>query len=481
VTPLSLAAVAAVVEGTVGGTTSPDDLVVTGGASADSRSVPAGGLFVAVVGARVDGHDFAGQAVAAGAVACLAQRPVPVPHVLVDDTVTALGLLARHQVDALVADGLVVVGITGSSGKTSTKDLLAAVLEPLGPTVAPRGSYNTEVGVPVTALEADAGTRHLVVEMGARGVGHIEYLCEVTPPRIGVVLNVGAAHAGEFGSKQATARAKSELVAALPADGVAVLNCDDPLVAAMADVTTARVVRVGLGEDVDVGAAHVSLDARGRPTFELRAAGTAADITLPLHGAHHVGNALAAAAVALELGGTVDGVAEALAAATPRSRWRMEVSERPDGVTVVNDAYNANPDSTAAALAALAAMAAGRRSWAVLGEMLELGAASAAEHEAAGRLAVRSGVQRVVAVGEGAGPVHAGALAEGAAEGEGTVAVPDVGSALTLLRAEVRPGDVVLVKASRSSGLEAVAEALLAVSSPGDDAPDGRAEGVGTR
>jgi UDP-N-acetylmuramoyl-tripeptide--D-alanyl-D-alanine ligase len=452
--PRSLAAVAEVVGGTVGGTATPDDVVVTGGASADSRAVPVGGLFVAVVGERVDGHDYAEKAVAAGAVACLAQRAIRVPHVLVDDTVTALGLLARHQVDSLVADGMVVVGITGSSGKTSTKDLLAAVLEPLGPTVAPRGSYNTEVGVPVTALDADTTTRHLVVEMGARGVGHIAYLCGVTPPRIGVVLNVGAAHVGAFGSKEATARAKSELVAALPADGVAVLNADDPLVAAMSDVTQARVVRVGLADDADVRAAHVALDPLGRPSFELRAAGTAADVTLPLHGTHHVGNALAAAAVALELGATVDGVATALGTATPRSRWRMEVTERPDGVTVVNDAYNANPDSTAAALAALAAMAAGRRSWAVLGEMLELGAASAAEHEAAGRLAVRSGVQRVVAVGEGAGPVHDGALAEGAAEGEGTVAVPDVGSALALLRAEVRPGDVVLVKASRSSGLE---------------------------
>jgi UDP-N-acetylmuramoyl-tripeptide--D-alanyl-D-alanine ligase len=461
VTPLTLDRLAAVVGGTAGGTEDPAAVVVSGGASADSRAVPPGGLFVAVVGERADGHDFAAQAVAAGAVAALVARPVPAPHVLVDDPVAALGRLARHQVDGLVAGGLAVVGVTGSSGKTSTKDLLAAVLEPLGPTVAPQGSFNTEVGVPVTALEADDATRHLVVEMGARGVGHIAYLCGITPPRIGAVLNVGAAHAGEFGSKEATARAKSELVAALPGDGVAVLNADDPLVAAMAGVTAARVVRFGLAEDADVRAAHVTLDDLGRPTFELRAAGTAADVTLPLHGAHHVGNALAAAAVALELGGTVDGVAAALAAATPRSRWRMEVTERPDGVTVVNDAYNANPDSTAAALAALAAMARGRRAWAVLGEMLELGAASEAEHERAGRLARRSGVQRVVAVGEGARPVHSGALAQGAVEGEESVAVPDVDSALALLRSDLRPGDVVLVKASRSSGLETIAAALL--------------------
>ncbi len=461
-TPLTLAAIAQVVGGVEGGTDAPDRVLVTGGASADSRSVPVGGLFVAVVGERVDGHDYVQDALAAGAAASLAQHAVPGPHVVVADPVSALGRLARHQVDELVTGGLVVVGVTGSSGKTSTKDLLAAVLEPLGPTVAPRGSFNTEVGVPVTALEADASTRHLVVEMGARGTGHIDYLCGITPPRIGVVLNVGAAHAGEFGSKEATARAKGELVAALPADGVAVLNVDDPLVAAMAGLTGARVVRVGVAADADVRAEGIVLDALGRPSFELHSGRREpVRVTLPLHGGHHVGNALAAAAVALELGASLPDVARALAGATPRSRWRMEVTTRADGVTVVNDAYNANPDSTAAALAALAAMGPGRRSWAVLGEMLELGAASAAEHEAAGRLAVRSGAQRVVAVGEGARPVHTGALAEGAVEGEGSIAVPDVGSALAVLRAQVGPGDVVLVKASRSSGLESLAEALL--------------------
>ncbi len=459
--PLTLAQVAAAVDGSV----EPEhaEVVVTGGASADSRTVPVGGLFVAVPGERADGHDFAEQAAVAGASGCLAQRPVPVPHVLVEDPVVALGRLARHVVDELVADGLVVVGVTGSSGKTSTKDLLAAVLEPLGPTVAPRGSFNTEVGVPVTALDAGPATRHLVVEMGARGVGHIAYLCGITPPHLGVVLNVGSAHAGEFGSKEATARAKSELVAALPADGVAVLNADDPLVAAMAGLTSARVVRTGLGAEADVRAEDVVLDPLGRASFVLRAPGhQPVDVSLPLHGAHHVPNALAAAAVALELGAGASEVAAALGSAVPRSRWRMEVTERPDGVVVVNDAYNANPDSAAAALAAVQSMAAGRRTWAVLGEMLELGAASAAEHERVGRLARRSGVHRVVAVGEGARPVHAGALAEGAVEGEGSVAVADVDAAVDLLATDVRPGDLVLVKASRSCGLEAVAAALLA-------------------
>ena len=461
---MSLAEIAQAVGGTVGGG-DPSLRVAVDRTAVDSRAVEPGGLFVAVDGERVDGHDYVAAAVAGGAVAALVAREVPEPHVLVDDPVPALGRLARGHVDALLP-GLAVVGVTGSSGKTSTKDLLAAVLEPLGPTVAPRGSLNTEVGVPITALGADPTTRHLVVEMGARGLGHVAELCRITPPRIGVVLNIGAAHAGEFGSPEATARAKSELVTALPSGadgGVAVLNADDPLVAAMSEVTAARVVRFGLGPDADVRAVDVRLDGSGRPTFSLRAGDRdPVEVTLPLHGAHNVSNALAAVAVGLELGATPAGVAAALATAVPRSRWRMEVVERADGVTVVNDAYNANPDSVRAALAALTAMAGDRRSWAVLGEMLELGAASTAEHERVGRLARRSGVARLVVVGEGARAVHSGALAEGAVDGEGSVVVADVRAALEMLAADVRPGDVVLVKASRSSGLEKVAEGLLA-------------------
>jgi UDP-N-acetylmuramoyl-tripeptide--D-alanyl-D-alanine ligase len=464
VIPLRLAELAELAGGEVGH--GADDLLVTGPATHDSRAVEAGGLFVAVRGERVDGHDFTEVALTAGAVASLVSRPVPGPHVLVDDTVVALGRLARAVVGRLVAGGLHVVGVTGSSGKTSTKDLLAHLLAAAGPTVAPEGSLNTEIGVPLTALRAEAGTRHLVLEMGARGIGHVAYLCEMTSPRLGVVLNVGSAHAGEFGGREATARAKSELVQALPdaaAGGVAVLNADDPLVAAMASVTRARVVTVGTSPSADVRATDVRLDARGRPSYLLHAPGhDPVPVTLPLHGAHHVANSLAAAAVALELGPVPGDVAGGLGRVTPASRWRMEVTERADGVVVVNDAYNANPDSVRAALEALAAMSTGRRSWAVLGEMLELGAASAAEHEEVGRLARRSGVDRLVVVGEGARAVHAGALAEGAAEGEETVVVPDVPAALELLAAEVRSGDVVLVKASRGAGLERVAAGLLA-------------------
>ncbi len=457
---MTLAEVAAAVDGTLHDG-DPGD-VVRAPAASDSRAVRPGGLFVAVAGERVDGHDFAAAAVADGAVAVLAARPLGMPCVVVDDPVDALGRLARVVHDRLVAAGMVSIGLTGSSGKTSTKDLLAHVLEGAGPTVAPQGSLNTEVGVPLTVLEADAGTRHLVVEMGARGPGHIAYLCRVAPPRIGVVLNVGAAHAELFGGPEATARAKRELVEALPAAGLAVLNADDERVLAMAPHTEARVVTVGLTGAADVQAEAVRLDDLGRPAFRLRTPEGAEDVRLRLHGGHHVGNALAVAAVARELGLPVDRVASALSAATPRSRWRMEVTQRPDGVIVVNDAYNANPDSVRAALEAVAAMSRGGRTWAVLGEMLELGAASTAEHEQVGRLARRSQVDRLVVVGDGARAVHVGALAEGAADGEESVVVADASAALELLLPALRPGDVVLVKASRGVGLERVAAGLLA-------------------
>src|SRR3954452_17204991 len=350
----------------------------------DSRAVAPGALFLALPGERADGHAFARAAVAAGATGVLAGHEVDAPAVIAppapsdghtansyldatdpDGTgaavLAALARLAGHSVRGL--PGTTVVGVTGSSGKTSTKDLLAAVLAPLGPTVAPPGSFNNELGLPWTALRADAGTRHLVLELSARGRGHIAALCAVAQPRIGVVLNVGSAHLGEFGSADAIAVAKGELVEALPAGadgGVAVLNADDPRIAAMAPRTRARVVSVGRGTGAQVRAEDVTLDG-GRARFRLVAPQGAADVALRLVGAHHVGNALAAAAVALELGGTPDGVAEALSAATPASRWRMEVTDRADGVTVVNDAYNANPESMRAALEALAALAGPRR------------------------------------------------------------------------------------------------------------------------
>jgi UDP-N-acetylmuramoyl-tripeptide--D-alanyl-D-alanine ligase len=470
VIPLRLVELAEVVDGVVGGEVR-EDLVVTAPAAVDSRAVEAGGLFVALHGEHADGHDFVAAALANGASAALVARPVDGPHVLVPDVLAALSRLARWLVDRLAADGLVVIGITGSSGKTSTKDVVAQLLAAAGPTVATAGNFNNEIGLPVTVTRADETTRHLVLEMGARGVGHIADLCRVAPPRIGVELNVGTAHVSEFGSREATAEAKAELVAALPAatdGGVAVLNVDDPLVAAMAGTTGARVVGVGTGPTATVRATEVRLDDRGRASYVLTAPGHGpVPVTLPLHGAHHVGNSLAAAAVALEAGLDARRVAELLGAVTVPSRWRMEVVDRADGVTVVNDSYNANPESVRAAIEALAAMSAGRRAWAVLGEMLELGAASTEEHDRVGRLARGSGVARVVAVGEGARAVHDGAVAAGAGDGEESVLVPDVSAAVALLEAQLRPGDVVLVKASRGAGLDRVAAALLDGASTG--------------
>lgn len=456
-TATSLRDVAAATGGTLVDVANPT-AEVTGAVVADSREVTPGSLFVALEGSRVDGHAFARQAHDAGAVASLAARPVGVPAVVVDDVLLALGRLARAHLDRL--PHTTVVGITGSAGKTTTKDLLADLLPELGPTIAPPGSFNNELGLPLTVLRADEETRFLVLEMGARGEEHIDYLCTVAPPRVGVELIVGTAHVGEFGGRDSIARAKAELVRALPADGVAVLNADDPAVAAMAALANGRVLRFGEGFDADVRAADAFVDDGGRVHFRLVTPDGSHDVALRLVGGHHVTNALAAAATAWVLGLPTEAIAATLSAAVPRSRWRMEVTERPDGVTVVNDAYNASPESVRAALRTLKVLGEGRRTWAVLGEMRELGDAAVAEHDAIGRLAVRLDVSHLVVVGQAARPMHLAAQMEGSFGDESTF-VADADEAVTLLREQVQPGDVVLVKASRAAGLERVAAALL--------------------
>ena len=458
---------------------------VSGTVEFDSRAIGPGGLFLALPGARADGHDCAAGAMAAGAVAVLAARPVGVPAsvvppaaaadenagVLEYDTdgsgaavLSALARLATAVAADLVGSGLRIVGITGSSGKTSTKDLIAAVLRPLGAVVAPPGSFNNELGHPWTVLRATRETGYLVLEMSARHPGNIAALAAIAPPSIAVVLNVGTAHLGEFGSREVIAQTKAELVQAVPASGVVVLNADDPVVAAMAAQTAARVVTVGRSQTADVRAEDIELDELARPRFILRAGAAAVPVALAVHGEHQVGNALSAAAVALECGATPQQVADALAGAAPASRHRMEVDTRADGVTVINDAYNANPDSMRAGLQALAAMArsAGKSRWAVLGEMGERGEESITEHDRIGRLAVRLDISRLIVVGTGRpmSAMHHGAVMEGS-WGSESVMVPDADAALELLRAELAPGDVVLVKASNAAGLGALAEALL--------------------
>jgi len=382
-----------------------------------------------------------------------------------------LARLAAAVAAELVDGGLTIVGITGSSGKTSTKDLLAAVLAPLGEVVAPPGSFNNELGHPWTVLRATESTDYLILEMSARHPGNIAALAEIAPPSIAVVLNVGTAHLGEFGSREAIAATKAELPQAVPASGVVILNVDDTAVAAMAERTAARVVRVGRSAGADVWAGPVTLDALARPRFTLHTAGpdgpAETDVALAVHGDHQVSNALCAAAVAVECGASLEQVAAALAAAGPMSKHRMEVATRDDGVTVINDAYNANPDSMLAGLKALAWMAreAGetRRSWAVLGEMAELGDDAISEHDRIGRLAVRLDVSRLIVVGTGRSmsAMHHGAVMEGSWGSESTM-VADADAALALLRAELQAGDVVLVKASNAAGLGALADALVA-------------------
>jgi UDP-N-acetylmuramoyl-tripeptide--D-alanyl-D-alanine ligase len=480
VIPMTLAQIADAVGGAIDETTTDAarlaGMTVNGPVVIDSRQATDGALFVARAGAERDGHDYVVSAEKSGAVAAIVERPVQasVPQIVVDDSEAALGRLARSVLDRL--PDLTVVGVTGSSGKTTTKDLLAQVLSPLGPVVAPPGSYNTEVGVPLTVLTVDASTRTLIVEMGARGIGHIRYLCGIAPPRVGVVLNVGSAHLGEFGGRDAVARAKGELVEALPLGGIAVLNADDPVVRRMSERTAANVMMVGESVHAEVRAENVHLDEHGRASFTLvtpeNSAGVAA--RLNLIGEHQVSNALAVAGVALALGMQPDVIADQLSQAKPLSRWRMEVTERPDGTTIVNDAYNANPESVRAALKSLVSMAAGRRTWAVLGEMLELGDASAAEHDGIGRLAVRLNVDRLVVVGDGARPMHQGASLEGSWAGE-SVWVPNREAAEELLAEELQAGDIVLVKSSRDAGLRFLGDRLAETGSqPGT--PAGPAE-----
>jgi UDP-N-acetylmuramoyl-tripeptide--D-alanyl-D-alanine ligase len=439
--------------------------VVTDEVEVDSRLVRQGGLFVALRGERTDGHHHAAAAVDTGAVAVLAERALPgLPCLVVPDTLAALQALAQ---DVFAAGQPQTYGITGSSGKTSTKDLLAHLLAGApsgdgGRTLAPAGSYNNELGLPLTVLRRTAGTRYAVLEYSARGVGHIAFLCGIARPHVAVVLNVGSAHLGEFGSPEGVAQAKGELVEAATAG--AVLNADDGLVLAMAGRACVPVVTFGTGPDADYRAADVRLDDDGRASFTLTAPQGSAEVALTLHGEHHVSNALAAATCVLSSGviSGVDRVAELLGAARPLSRWRMEVTERPDGVTVVNDAYNANPESMRAALKTLAVMSRGkrRRTWAVLGPMAELGEGARDAHFTLGRHVVRLDVSRLVAVGAEAGGIHAGAVLEGS-WGSESVHVDDIAAAVSLLRTELAAGDVVLVKASRSAGLERVAAALL--------------------
>ncbi|WP_062465068.1 UDP-N-acetylmuramoyl-tripeptide--D-alanyl-D-alanine ligase [Demequina soli] len=441
----------------VGGTLAADPEAVVTAVEKDSRAVAPGCLYVAFVGERVDGHDFVPQAVAAGASLCLVSEPVDAPHVLVADVQAALGYLARAYLALLRAEGeITVIGITGSNGKTTTKDLLAQVLPDV---VAPVGSFNNEIGMPLTVLRADAATRFLVLEMGASGLGHIAYLTSIAPLDVAVALTVGTAHMGEYASPDDVAVAKSEIVQGLVPGGVAVLNADDARVAPMAALAE-RAVMFGNGHG-DVAASGVTT-VKGRASFEVALAdGTVLPRrTLALVGEHHATNALAALAVCLECALAPDDAWERVAAAGPVSAHRMAVTERPDGVTVIDDAYNASIESMRAALRALKLVADGGRTVAVLGEIRELGDASLAIHEQIGTEVVRLRIDRTIIVGEGARPAYIAAVREGSWGDEATY-VDTIGEARALLEETLRQGDTVLVKASHGSGLWELADQLV--------------------
>lgn len=440
----------------------------------DSRLATPGCLFVALPGEHADGHDYVAAAAEAGAAAALVSRPcaTDIAQIVVPDQVAALSALARRLVVDARHGGMTTVALTGSSGKTSTKDLIAAVFESVGPTVSPAGSFNNEIGVPLTATGVASDTMYLVSEMGARGQGHIRSLCEIVPPDIALVINVGSAHIGEFGTVADIARAKSEIVTGLANTGWAVLNAADDLVAAMAERTSGRLAwfsAMGRPErdgELRCWASDIASDDLARYRFELNceraAAVTSAPVRLQVIGHHAVANAVAAAAVAVAAGLDVASVAAALSSAQRRSRWRMELTERPDDVAILNDAYNANPDSMRVALDALAEIGAARkarfahsRTIAVLGVMRELGPGSPQAHRDVGAMAAAAGVDRLVAVGE-----YAAELAEGAA-GVPVIDTFAEKAAVAAALSDLGAGDVVLIKASRGAELDTIATDLV--------------------
>lgn len=461
-----------------GTTASPGDLLVSGSVQTDSRLVTPGSIFVAKPGAETDGHLFAPSAVDQGAALLIVEHllDLPVPQIVVTDAVLALGALASHVVAEVRARGrLKVVGVTGSNGKTTTKNLLREIFEAVGPTVAPRGSFNNEVGAPMTMLEVNEHTEFLVIEMGANGLGKIATLVKLAKPDVGIVLTVGLAHAGEFGGIEATVVAKSEMVTSLTETDVAVLNVDDPRVAGMAGKTRARVVWFGqsmAGSGMAGSGTAGSGTAASVRASDIRASRAGTTFTLhlsdgaehPMHlrvlGEHHVMNALAAAAAAESLGVSGSVIVAALESVERAERWRMEVLGGRDGVTIINDAYNASPDSMTAALKTLAQISEpGKRTIAVLGEMAELGALAGEEHDRIGLLTVRLNISQQVVVGPAARRMHISTINEGSWDSESAY-VDTQDEAFALLCTIVKPGDTVLVKSSNSAGLRFLGDRL---------------------
>lgn len=446
--PLQASAIAAIVGGSLHG----DDLRVTEPPVLNSADAIAGSLFLALKGENVDGHDFAADAFTRGAVVALVSKPVGGNHIIVDDVTRALGALAHHVRKEL--KNLSVVGITGSQGKTTTKELLASVLSQVAETVAPSGNYNNDLGAPISLLRCTEKTKFCIVEMGARHLGDIAKLVAIAEPDIGVVLKVGTAHLGEFGSVELIAQTKSEMISSLPDSAVAILGNYDAFTPKMAELHKGRSVLFGEDSKCSIRATDIEFR-EGRAHFDLVTPEGRSAVGLRIVGMHQVANALAVAAIATELGLTLDQIAGGLSTAESNARWRMEIVELPQ-LLLINDSYNASPEAMSAALSTLALFAQerGGESWAFLGKMHELGESSQSDHAAIGTLAQELGIDHLVCVGA---PEFAATMSK-----NGPTSIHlcnDKAEALTIAE-NLNQGDVLLIKASRSEKLEELADAI---------------------
>jgi UDP-N-acetylmuramoyl-tripeptide--D-alanyl-D-alanine ligase len=428
-----------------------DDIDISAPSAINSAAVSKGGIFFALVGEKSDGHDFVADAFSHGALLAVTSKTVAQRHIQVSDVSQALATLARFVREEL--KDLKVIGITGSQGKTTTKDLLKHLLSGQGNTVAPAGNYNNELGVPLTLLQCDRSTKYAIIEMGARHSGDIAHLASIARPDLAVVLRVGMAHIGEFGSIETIAKTKSELVSSLSPSGVAILGQYDRFTPAMASLHAGKTITFGSGHDSDVRATEIEIR-EGRPHFDLVTPDGRAAVGLQLIGEHQISNALACAAVATALEIPLDSIASALSTAIIESKWRMEIHEFSD-VLLINDSYNASPDAMEAALRTLTLFAQerGGRSWAFVGKMAELGESSAHAHSQVGTLALTLGIDHLVCVDA---PEYAPAQD---AKGETALHFCDQGGAEEVA-SQIEAGDVILVKASRSERFEILAEKI---------------------
>jgi UDP-N-acetylmuramoyl-tripeptide--D-alanyl-D-alanine ligase len=442
------------------------NLKVNGKVVLDSRKVSPGDLFVAINGEKVDGHDFCHEAIKKGAIAVISSKElVGIPTLLVKEgnaasknvdqpTVIALGKLASYLLMKL--PNIFKIAVTGSSGKTTTKDLLFDLGNLIGPTVAPVGSYNNEIGMPQTILECDEKTKVLILEMGAREVGNIKKLCQIAKPDTSILLNIGSAHIEIFGSRELILKTKSEIIECLNAEDVAVLNHEDETFSKQK--TKAKVVSFGLS-GADVSAKNVVLNDKAQASYELEFEGKVSQVNLKLVGAHQVSNSLAAAAVFLKKGLDIDLVAKTLSNSVAKSKWRMQVEVNSKNVTVINDSYNANPESMKAAIRTLKQAGADKKTFIIVGEMLELGSDSKQMHEEVADLIQKLDVKKTLVVGNGA-KIVSDYLSNNAYKGRLEFCM-DIDSAISKTKEMVEINDVVLVKASRAIGLERVANALM--------------------